>query len=68
MNVRETMTTLTNEQRHAIMLSFDKCEAGIVELGEGKFIGVHLDENALSGLNVEDALGAWCVGTLKGEK
>lgn len=63
MNVRETLKSLTVEQRDAIMEKFNKVESGIVELSEGKFIGVHITD--FSGLTVEESLGAWCVGQLE---
>jgi hypothetical protein len=63
MNVRDTLKSLTQEQRDAIMDKFNKVEQGIVELPEGKFIGVHIDD--FSNLIVDETLGAWCVGHLE---
>lgn len=61
--VRETLKNLTDEQREVIMSKFNKVESGIVELGEGRFIGVHIDN--FIGMIIEDSLGAWCVGILE---
>ncbi len=63
MNVRDTLKSLTDDQRAIIMAMFDKVESGILELGEGRFIGVHIED--FSGKLIEDSLGAWCVGHLE---
>ncbi len=63
MNVRDTLKSLTDDQRDLIMDKFNKVESGIVELGEGRFIGVHIED--FSGKIIEDSLGAWCVGVLE---
>ncbi len=63
MNVRETLKSLSDDQRAIIMTKFDKVESGIVELGEGQFIGVHITD--FSGLVIEESLGVWCVGFLE---
>lgn len=63
MTVRETLKNLSDDEREAIMDKFNKVESGIVELDEGRFIGVHIED--FSGKIVEDSLGAWCVGLLE---
>ncbi len=63
MNVRETLKKLNKEQREIIMDKFNKVESCTLELGEGQFIGVHLED--FSGKIVEESLGVWCVGLLE---
>ncbi len=63
MNVRDTLKNLTSEQREVIMDKFNKVESAILELGEGQFIGVHIED--FSGKVIEESLGAWCVGFLE---
>lgn len=61
--VRTEMSKLSNEKRQQLMYAFESGIAQYIELSDGWFIGVNIDN--LKQLEIVDTAGEWCIGRIK---
>jgi len=63
--IKEILDTLKDHERQQLMYGFEHEFSQYVCLPDGKFIGVNV--NSIKHLEIEQQVGAWCTGIVKGE-